>query len=94
MAGRAYAAGGIRTTVAATRAASDDELRANATRLRAEMRRQGTTTVEIKSGYGLTVADEAARSRSPASSPTRSPTSAPTWSRRSSPTTPTATSRW
>lgn len=59
MAGRPYAAGGIRTTVAATRAASDDELRANATRLLAEMRRQGTTTVEIKSGYGLTVADEA-----------------------------------
>jgi imidazolonepropionase len=58
MAGRAYAAGGIATTVAATRAASDDELRANATRLLAEMRRQGTTTVEIKSGYGLTVADE------------------------------------
>jgi imidazolonepropionase len=59
MAGRAYAAGGIATTVAATRAASDDELRTNATRLLAEMRRQGTTTVEIKSGYGLTVADEA-----------------------------------
>jgi imidazolonepropionase len=59
MAGRAYAAGGIATTVAATRAASDVELRTNATRLVAEMRRQGTTTVEIKSGYGLTVADEA-----------------------------------
>ncbi len=59
MAGHPYAAGGIRTTVAATRAASDDELRTNATRLLAEMRRQGTTTVEIKSGYGLTVADEA-----------------------------------
>jgi imidazolonepropionase len=59
MAGRPYAAGGIRTTVAATRAASDAELLANARRLLAEMRRQGTTTVEIKSGYGLTVADEA-----------------------------------
>jgi imidazolonepropionase len=59
MAGRPYRAGGIRSTVAATRAASDGELRANAARLRAEMRRQGTTTVEIKSGYGLTVADEA-----------------------------------
>jgi imidazolonepropionase len=45
--------------VAATRATSDAELRANATRLVAEMRAQGTTTVEIKSGYGLTVADEA-----------------------------------
>jgi imidazolonepropionase len=59
MAGRPYAAGGILATVAATRAASDGELRANAARLRAEMRRQGTTTVEIKSGYGLTVTDEA-----------------------------------
>ena len=59
MAGRAYEAGGIRTTVAATRAASDDELAANLARLVAEMRRQGTTTIEIKSGYGLTVRDEA-----------------------------------
>lgn len=59
MAGERYAAGGIRTTVAATRAASDDALAANIERLVAEMRRQGTTTVEIKSGYGLTVADEA-----------------------------------
>ena len=59
MAGRPYAAGGIRTTVAATRAASDDALDTNVTRLVAEMRRQGTTTVEIKSGYGLTVDDEA-----------------------------------
>jgi imidazolonepropionase len=59
MAGRPYQAGGIRTTVAATRAASDDELAANLARLVAEMRRQGTTTVEIKSGYGLTVRDEA-----------------------------------
>ena len=59
MTGQPYAAGGIRTTVAATRAATDEQLRANAGRLVAEMRRQGTTTVEIKSGYGLTVADEA-----------------------------------
>jgi imidazolonepropionase len=59
MAGEAYTGGGIRTTVAATRAASDDELRANAARLVAEARRQGTTTVEIKSGYGLSVAEEA-----------------------------------
>ena len=59
MAGRPYAAGGIRTTVAATRAASDEDLLAVAGRLVAEMRRQGTTTVEIKSGYGLTVHDEA-----------------------------------
>ncbi len=59
MAGESYAAGGIRTTVAATRAASDAELEAGVARLVAEMRRQGTTTVEIKSGYGLTVDDEA-----------------------------------
>jgi imidazolonepropionase len=58
MSGRPYAAGGIRTTVAKTRAASDDELGANVRRLVAEMARQGTTTVECKSGYGLTVADE------------------------------------
>jgi imidazolonepropionase len=59
MAGEAYAAGGIRTTVAATRAASDEQLVSHVARLVAEMRRQGTTTVEIKSGYGLTVHDEA-----------------------------------
>ena len=59
MAGEAYAAGGIRTTVAATRAATDEQLTAHVARLVAEMRRQGTTTVEIKSGYGLSVADEA-----------------------------------
>ncbi len=59
MAGRPYAAGGIRTTVAATRTATDADLDANVRRLVAEMQRQGTTTVEIKSGYGLTVDDEA-----------------------------------
>ncbi len=59
MTGAPYEAGGIRSTVRATRAASDEALSANASRLVAEMRRQGTTTVEIKSGYGLTVADEA-----------------------------------
>jgi len=59
MAGESYAAGGIRTTVAATRVASDELLTVNVARLVAEMRRQGTTTVEIKSGYGLTVLDEA-----------------------------------
>jgi imidazolonepropionase len=59
MAGESYAAGGIRTTVAATRAASDEQLTGHVARLVAEMRRQGTTTVEIKSGYGLTVRDEA-----------------------------------
>jgi imidazolonepropionase len=59
MTGTPYSAGGIRTTVAATRAASDDQLRANLKRLVEEMARQGTTTVECKSGYGLTVEDEA-----------------------------------
>lgn len=59
MSGRPYSAGGIRTTVAATRAATDAELEANLTRLLAEALRQGTTTFETKSGYGLTVDDEA-----------------------------------
>lgn len=59
MAGQAYAAGGIRTTVAATRAATDAELEANFLRLAAEMRASGITTFETKSGYGLTVDDEA-----------------------------------
>ncbi len=59
MAGESYAAGGIRTTVAATRAATDEQLTGHVARLVSEMRSQGTTTVEIKSGYGLTVHDEA-----------------------------------
>jgi imidazolonepropionase len=59
MAGQPYTGGGIRTTVAATRAATDEELRASVARLRDEALRQGTTTIEVKSGYGLTVADEA-----------------------------------
>jgi len=59
MAGERYEAGGIRTTVAATRAASEAELDATTARLVAEARRSGTTTIECKSGYGLTVADEA-----------------------------------
>ncbi|HEY3951793.1 MAG TPA: imidazolonepropionase [Streptosporangiaceae bacterium] len=59
MAGQPYRAGGIRSTVAATRQATDPELRAGLRRLAAEMLRQGTTTFECKSGYGLTVPDEA-----------------------------------
>jgi len=59
MAGQRYTAGGIRTTVAATRAASDAELASRARALAAEALAQGTTTLEIKSGYGLTVTDEA-----------------------------------
>lgn len=58
MAGRPYTAGGIATTVAATRAATDDQLRHRPARLLAEMRASGTTTVEVKSGYGLTIRDE------------------------------------
>lgn len=58
MAGRAYEAGGIRRTVRLTREATDEQLLANATRLVAEARAQGTTTIEIKSGYGLAVAEE------------------------------------
>jgi len=58
MAGEPYAAGGIRTTVQATRAASDEQLGDNLDRLIAEALRSGTTTVETKSGYGLTVPDE------------------------------------
>ncbi|MFI1337243.1 imidazolonepropionase [Streptomyces sp. NPDC020845] len=59
MSGRPYSAGGIRTTVAATRAASDQDLEENVARYVREARRQGTTTLEIKSGYGLTSQDEA-----------------------------------
>jgi imidazolonepropionase len=58
MAGTPYDGGGIATTVSATREASDDELRILLAGRVAEMRAQGTTTIEIKSGYGLTVADE------------------------------------
>ncbi|HKC29046.1 MAG TPA: imidazolonepropionase [Jatrophihabitans sp.] len=58
MAGEPYDGGGIASTVAATRAASDDELRRLLRTRIAELRAQGTTTVEIKSGYGLRRADE------------------------------------
>ncbi|GAB3624495.1 imidazolonepropionase [Mariniluteicoccus endophyticus] len=58
MSGEKYAAGGIRTTLAKTRAASDDELHANVARLVAESLRQGTTTIESKSGYDQTTAGE------------------------------------
>ena len=58
MAGRPYAAGGIRTTVDATRRASDEVLSGRVVALIDEALRQGTTTIEAKSGYGLTVEDE------------------------------------
>ena len=59
MQGKPYAAGGIKTTMAATRAASDDVLAANVARLSNEALASGTTTLEVKSGYGLSVRDEA-----------------------------------
>ncbi|MER6580551.1 imidazolonepropionase [Nonomuraea sp. NPDC001023] len=58
MSGQPYTGGGIRTTVAATRAASDADLATHARALVAEMLAQGTTTVEIKSGYGLSAEHE------------------------------------
>ena len=59
MAGRPYQPGGILETVAATRAADPSSLAAGARRLVDEALASGTTTVEIKTGYGLTVDDEA-----------------------------------
>ena len=50
--------GGIRATVRRTRAATEDELVAEAKRRSRWFLRNGTTTVEAKSGYGLTVDDE------------------------------------
>lgn len=58
MAGAPYAAGGIRVSVEATRAASDGELISLTQSRRTEAHRAGITTVEIKSGYGLDVAHE------------------------------------
>ncbi|HWJ84431.1 MAG TPA: amidohydrolase family protein, partial [Cellulomonas sp.] len=58
MAGTPYTGGGIATTVSATRAASDDVLRRSLHSLVDEARAQGTTTIEIKSGYGLDVETE------------------------------------
>ncbi|GAA2171332.1 imidazolonepropionase [Agrococcus versicolor] len=63
MAGEAYAAGGIATTVAATRAASDATLQASLDGLVDEALHGGTTAFETKTGYGLTVADEARSAR-------------------------------
>ncbi|PJE95657.1 imidazolonepropionase [Streptomyces carminius] len=58
MSGRPYTAGGIRTTVEATRATSGERLAAGLERHVEEALHQGTTTLETKSGYGLTVEDE------------------------------------
>lgn len=58
MSGKTYSAGGIRTTMAATRVATNDALVVNARRLANEALNTGTTTLEVKSGYGLSVNDE------------------------------------
>ncbi len=58
MAGQPYQAGGIQTSVAATRATPKAELSRLATARRDEARRAGITTIEIKSGYGLDTANE------------------------------------
>jgi len=58
MSGQPYAAGGIATTVAATRKATDAELADKLARLRAEAQSQGTTFLETKTGYGLDVETE------------------------------------
>ncbi len=58
MAGVPYQAGGIATTVGATRAATDEELTANLRRLVGEAAAQGTTCLETKTGYGLSTVDE------------------------------------
>ena len=58
MRGEKYAAGGIRSTVAATRSATEPELRTRLAGFVAELQAQGTTTFEVKSGYGLDVVTE------------------------------------
>src|SRR5664279_1416300 len=58
MSGQPYRAGGMQATVDATRAAHDHELLAGARRHRAEMIAGGTTCMETKTGYGLTLPDE------------------------------------
>jgi imidazolonepropionase len=54
----ARAGGGIRSTVKATRAASEEELLASALARLDQMQAEGLTTVEVKSGYGLSLAEE------------------------------------
>jgi imidazolonepropionase len=63
MSGEPYQASGIATTVNATRAASDDELLALANTRRQVARSQGTTTMEVKTGYGLSAQHEARLAR-------------------------------
>ncbi len=59
MAGEKYATGGIATTISATRAASDGELRNNLSKIVNEFKACGITTYEVKSGYGLDIDTEA-----------------------------------
>ena len=54
----AKSGGGIRSTVRATRAASEEQLVAAALPRLDRLLAEGVTTIEVKSGYGLTVADE------------------------------------
>ena len=58
MKGEKYSAGGIKSTVEATREATNEALEQNTLRLVREMQKSGITTFETKSGYGLTTADE------------------------------------
>ncbi len=94
MSGRSYSAGGIRTTVAATRAATDEELEANLVRYLSEALRQGTTTFETKSGYGLTVEDEARALRIASAHTDEVTYLGATSSPRTTPTTPPDTWPW
>lgn len=59
MSGEPYTGGGIDRTVHATRLADDTRLRRGLAARLAELRSQGTTTVEVKGGYGLDVDQEA-----------------------------------
>jgi imidazolonepropionase len=68
VAGRPYTAGGIHTTVASTRRASTADLDARMRRHVLEAARQGTTCLETKTGYGLTVDDETRSARLAATS--------------------------
>ncbi|MEN9922863.1 MAG: hypothetical protein RIS09_377 [Actinomycetota bacterium] len=58
MSGQPYAAGGIMSSVNATRSATDEELLSAYTKRVHELHRNGITTFETKSGYGLTLKDE------------------------------------
>lgn len=63
MAGQSYSAGGIGVTTGATRSASDDRLRELLRGRLDDAFRGGTTCMETKTGYGLTVEDEARSAR-------------------------------